>query len=144
MFFDPGPGYREVLYQFGHMHNTQYITLDPGEQAHIREMLELFLGHIYYRAGASDFDDTAYDMVFNQPVKDLPKPDFKRTGKRYNTWDSFLTGVEQNFKNGTRDFSAKQLPHIAEAYNMAVIYFTQHYPEFEPSMQVRPIKFVRA
>jgi hypothetical protein len=131
---------RQIPYMPGVHHNTQYVSINLREMLYIRRMYGLFWGHVMTERDSGFEGRGYYTEVFEVPRRHLPKP--SKLKQRYNTWGTFLQGLEWNFQDGTRHFTEKQLPHIAEAVNMAVVYFTDIYPDFLPEEQAYQIEFV--
>jgi len=81
---------------------------------------------------------------FDTPQDHLPRPSKKAKLKtQYNTWASFLQGVDSNFDEGTDDFSLKQLEYVVEAVNMAVKYFSNKWIDFEPQVQANRVRLLK-
>ena len=134
-FFSPDEN-KKVYYRKGKKHNTaQYITLDAGHQAYLRWCYSMFYGHVKAFKDDTPFQMEFYKQFFYCDQKDLPRP--TRTKKGYNTYASFLEGLEDNFElTGTRDFTAKQLPHVVDICNMAYNYFTGKHEDFLPGTSI--------
>ena len=131
---------KEIPYMPGVHHNTQYVSINIRDMLYIRRMYSLFWGHVMTEAECGFEGRGFYTEVFEVPRKHLPKP--SKLNQRYNTWGSFLQGLEWNFEDGTRHFTEKQLAGIEEAVNMAVVYFSDMYPDFLPEESAHQIKFV--
>jgi hypothetical protein len=140
-FFPPQEPLK-IYYRKGKQHNTaQYITLDSGNQQYLRWCYSMFYGHVKAFKDQSPFQTAFYQEFFFKEQKSLPRP--TRTKKGYNTYASFLEGLEDNFElTGTKHFTAKQLPHVYEVCNMAYNYFTGRHEDFEPNASIYQVKMI--
>lgn len=109
---------------------TQYVRISRGDELFLREICKVFLEHIKINKDNNDIQKQMYAETFVQSQKDLPKPDFKRTGIRHNTYASFINGMEDNFCDSTRNYTIKQWPHVIDIANIAVNYFNVIHPNF--------------
>ena len=142
LYFDAEP--QTIFYMNGHKHNdVQYITMPDRDLAYMRYMYSMLWGHILEYRDASPFANEMYLQFFVKPDKDLPRP--SRLKSKYNTWATFLQGIEHNFLyEGTKNLTAKQLPHVVKAVNLAVEYFTQAYPDFDANMNAYAVRMRKA
>lgn len=131
---------QQIHWMPGVVHNTQYVSINPKQFRYIRDIYRLFLDHVKQNQYQDAQGRGMYELIYNTPQTHLPKP--SRLKQRYNTWASFLLGLEKNFATGTRHFTERQLPGIQEAVNMAVVYFTDLYPDVESEHSAYQIEFV--
>ena len=138
------PEEQYIYYVNGHRHDkTQYVDIKPEDLAYIRYMYSMLWGHILEYRDTSTFAEEMYIQFFVKPDPDLPRP--ARLKAKYNTWATFLQGIEHNFVyNNTKNLTEKQLPHVIKAVNLAVEYFTVAYRDFDPNMQAYPVRIKKA
>ena len=138
------PTERTIEYSLGHnTGTTQYITIKwRRDELLLREISRAFLDHARINKDNNADQRYIYDEVYNKPNKDLPKPDFKRTGIKYNTYASFVNGIEDNFADTTRHYTIKQWPHVIDIANIAVEYFNNVHPSYF-GKPLLPFKAVR-
>jgi hypothetical protein len=104
----------------------------------------MFYGHIIAHSDINADQKGLYQWFFNTPQDHLPKPSKRAKLKtQYNTWATFLQGVEHNFIDGTDDFSLKQLEQVVEAVNMSVNYFNDLWPDFEPNTAANRVTLLK-
>lgn len=121
-----------------------YAKMNADDRDYLRYMYSMFWGHILEHCNTDKDQRELYDWFFNKPQTHLPKPSkIAKVKTKFNTWGSFLQGVEHNFLNGTEDFSLKQLEHVVEAVNMSVQYFSTKWVDFEPQTQANYVKLLK-
>ena len=142
LYFDAEP--QNIYYVNGYLHNrTQYVDIKQDDLLYIRYMYSMLWGHILEYKDTSPFAQEMYIQFFVKPDPDLPRP--SRLKSKYNTWATFLQGIEHNFVyEGTKNLTDKQLPHVIKAVNLAFEYFTEAYPEFDPNMNAYPVRIRKA
>ena len=122
---------RTVIYRLGvNTGTTQYVKISRSDELFLRELCKVFLEHIKINRDNNSIQKQMYTETFVQSQQDLPKPDFKRTGIRFNTYASFINGMEENFGDNTRNYTLKQWPHVIDIANIAVNYFNVMHPGF--------------
>jgi hypothetical protein len=134
-FFDEpiveGPKTKTIVYRYGiNTGTTQYVKISRSDELFLREICKTFLEHVKINKDNNAIQKQLYSETFIQSQKDLPKPDFKRTGIKYNTYASFINGMEENFGDSTRNYTLKQWPHVIDIANIAVNYFNVIHPQF--------------
>lgn len=131
----------KIYYRKGKKHNTaQYMVLDNSHQTYLRWAYSMLYGHIKHFKDENTFQKQLYLQFFFCEQKDLPRP--TRLKRGYNTYASFLEGLEDNFATGTRNFTAKQLPHLETIANMAYNYFTGPHADWEPNIEIHQVDLV--
>jgi hypothetical protein len=125
------PQTRTIIYRLGvNTGTTQYVKISRSDELFLRELCKVFLEHIKINKDNNAVQKQMYMETFIQSQNDLPKPDFKRTGIRHNTYASFINGMEENFGDSTRNYTLKQWPHVIDIANIAVNYFNVIHPKF--------------
>ncbi len=120
-----------VEYYLGHSTpTTQYIKIKfRRDELLLREVCRAFIDHVRINKDNNADQSYIYNEVYRKDNK-LPKPDFKRTGLKYNTYASFINGIEDNFAENTRNYTLKQWPHVIDIANIAVEYFNNLHPKY--------------
>lgn len=125
------PKTKTIVYRAGiSTGTTQYVKISRGDELFLREICKVFLEHVKINRENNAIQKQMYTETFIQSQPDLPKPDFKRTGIRHNTYASFINGMENNFNDNTRNYTLKQWPHVIDIANIAVNYFNVMHPQF--------------
>ena len=133
MYYKKGKLYKKV----------QYVKFTRRDQEYLRFMYSMLYGHIVEYKNANSDQAALYDWFFTEPQTHLPRPT-RISGKLYNTWATFLEGLEDNFESGTTNFTTKHLKGVEEAVNYAVEYFTNVHADFEPNEQAPKVTIVPA
>ena len=125
------PTERVVEYYYGHStRTTQYITIKwRRDELLIRELCRAFIDHVRINKDNNADQSYIYKEVYEKD-NNLPTPDFKRTGLKFNTYATFINGIEDNFAENTRHYSLKQWPHVIDIANIAVEYFNNIHPKY--------------
>lgn len=117
---------------------THYINVrNKKDHDYLRDVCNKFLEHLRANRNTNADQQNFYNQIFNEPDPTLPKPDFKRTGLLHNTMDSFLSGIESNFCEGTLHYTKKQWPHVINCANIAIGYFNAFHPHVLGGTQPR-------
>jgi hypothetical protein len=124
------PDDRVIRYRLGKNTGTaQYVNIrSVGDEKYLREIYKMFLEHIRINRNNNADQINFYNQVYVAGDPALPKPDFRRTGLKANTWESFLNGLEDNFDAGTMHYTTKQWPHVIDCVNIAIGYFNNLHP----------------
>ena len=140
-YIEPDP--IEIVYTLGHKHkNVQYVKIQPNDLDYMRYMYSMLWGHIEAYKNYDNDQRHLHLWFFGVEQPHLPKPT-KLKHRQYNTWGTFLQGIEHNFLyNNTRDLTTKSLEGLEEAVNMSVQYFTSKWQDFEPNQEAPQIKLV--
>lgn len=133
-----------IAYKQKRLPTVTYAKMNSLDKDYLRYMYSMFYGHILDQRDFDAEQRGLYTWFFDTPQDHLPKPSKKAKVKtQYNTWASFLHGVEHNFLEGTDDFSLKQLEHVVEAVNMSVNYFSERWVDFEPLVQANKVRLLK-
>lgn len=133
-----------MFYQNGKLYNkVQYVKFTRRDQEYLRYMYSMLYGHIKEYKNLNPEQRGLYNWFFTEDQKHLPRPT-RIKGKVYNTWATFLEGLEDNFATGTDNFTTKHLEGVQEAVNFAVEYFTNVHSSFEPMEQAPTVNIVPA
>jgi len=134
----------KMFYQHGKLYKkVQYVKFSRADQEYLRYMYSMLYGHIVeYRYTSTD-QSALFDWFFTENQTHLPRPT-KLSGRIYNTWGTFLEGLEDNFESGTTNFTTKHLKGVEEIVNYAVDYFTIAHSDFEPNEEAPRIKMIPA
>lgn len=106
---------------------TRYTEIDSDDMAYILAILAEFIDHIEKNRDKNFVQRDFYHQIFNVERKTLPKP--SKENRRYNTYETFIRGLINNSKNGSKDLSTKVFDDAIETVNMAVSYFQNFHPE---------------
>lgn len=135
---------RVIAYKQKRLPTITYAKMNSDDRDYLRYMYSMFYGHIMANCNIDAEQRGLYTWFFDTPQDHLPKPSkIAKVKTKYNTWASFLQGVEHNFLNGTEDFSLKQLECVVEAVNMSVNYFNDKWADFEPHVQANRVKLLK-
>ena len=135
---------RVIAYSQKRLPTITYAKMHRDDRDYLRYMYSMFYGHLIAHCNTNADQKGLYQWFFNTPQDHLPKPSKRAKLKtQYNTWATFLQGVEHNFIDGTDDFSLKQLEQVVEAVNMSVKYFNDRWPDFEPNTSANYVKFLK-
>jgi hypothetical protein len=117
------------------MADTEYVKIAPHEMSQIQFIIDKFYDHIWQKQNINSFQRDLYHEIFNIPRPDtLPTPrKVKFKGVRVNTYSMLMEGLLHNFNSGTQDFSNKTFEHAVFVYNLAVKYFDEIHPDYEPT-----------
>jgi hypothetical protein len=133
-----------IAYKQKKLPTITYAKMNDLDKDYLRYMYSMFYGHILDQKDTDAEQRGLYTWFFNTPQDHLPRPSKRAKVKtQYNTWASFLQGVEHNFLDGTDDFSLKQLEYVVEAVNMSVKYFNDRWPDFEPNTSANYVKLLK-
>lgn len=133
-----------MYYQNGKLYKkVQYVKFSKQDQEYLRYMYSMLYGHIKQYRNASADQTALYNWFFTENQTHLPRPT-RISGKIYNTWATFLEGLEDNFASGTTNFTTKHLKGVEEIVNYAVDYFTIAHPDFEPNNEAPKINMIPA
>lgn len=137
-------GSTNIYYKTRKYGTVTYAKMDPDDQAYLRYMYSMLYGHVKEYKTSTQTQRLLYNHFFNNVQKSLPKPSKNSGIGKYNTWATFLEGLEHNFNcTDTKDFSTKQIEHVEDIVNQAVDYFTIAHPDFEPTVQAPNVKLIR-
>lgn len=127
LFFETQP--REILYKekSPKTSNTKYTEIDSEDMSYILAIFEEFIDHIEANREKNFVQREFYHQIFTVERKTLPKP--LKENRRYNTYETFIRGIINNSRNGSRDFSTKVFKDVIETTNLAVNYFQNYHPE---------------
>jgi len=106
-------------------------------------MYSMLYGHIKEYKNTSPSQAGLYKWFFEEPQTQLPRPT-RISGKIYNTWATFLEGLEDNFESGTSNYTTKHLKGVEEAVNYAVEYFTNVHADFQANDEAPKINIIPA
>lgn len=139
------PGHMIIPYKLKVLPTITYAKMKKSDRDYLRYMCSMLWGHIKANKDLNPEQYGLYNWFVNSDQKKLPKPSKKSNlNRKYNTWSTFIQGVEHNFLyDQTEDYSLKQLEHIVEAVNMAVEYFTTTWQDFEPQYQACYVKLLK-
>jgi hypothetical protein len=133
-----------IAYKQKKLPTITYAKMNDLDKDYLRYMYSMFYGHILDQKDTDAEQRGLYTWFFDTPQDHLPRPSKRAKVKtQYNTWASFLQGVEHNFLDGTDDFSLKQLEYVVEAVNMSVKYFNDRWPDFEPNTSANYVKLLK-
>lgn len=121
-----------------------YAKMSNSDRDYLRGMCITLLEHIEQHKDSTQNQRMLYNWFFSNVQKKLPKPSKTSGIGKFNTWATFIQGMEHNFENtGTEDYSMKQLEHVEEVVNMAVDYFTVAHPDYEPTLQAPYVELIK-
>jgi len=127
LFFESPPRELHYTVKSPKTSNTKYTEIDSNEMSYILAVLEEFLDHIDKKQNVNAVQREFYYQIFVVERKTLPKP--KKEQRRFNTYETFIRGIINNARSGSRDLSIKVFDDVIESTNMAVSYFQNYHPE---------------
>ena len=132
----------KIYYKKGKKYNSaQYVNIDAGHQEYLRWCYSMLYGHVKEYRKDNTFQRELYNQFFFAKQDDLPYPTRAKRGS-FNTYATFLEGLEDNFEQGTKDFTVKQLPHVVEVCNIAYNYFNSKHTDFLPNATIYVVDMV--
>ncbi len=127
LFFESPPRELQYTVKSPKTSKTKYTEIDSNEMSYILAILEEFLDHIDKNQNINAVQREFYYQIFVVERKTLPKP--LKEKRRFNTYETFIRGIINNARSGSRDLSIKVFDDVIESTNMAVNYFQNYHPE---------------